>query len=1586
MAISSSFKTKCPHCEGLVLIKDPKLVGKTVACPKCKERFVVEDPVEADKRAVGAEAKNGGAKPSAEDAAEAAPKKEAVAAGPPPKPAGKPPAKPAAKAAPPAEDELEELDELDEDEELDELEPAAPKAKGNGKPAKTTNGKAGNGKPAAKAPPAEDEEEDEEEAPKAKGKPADKPKGGDKEPAKAKGKADKEKGDKEKADKGSEDEDEGDKDEKGGKKKKKKKAAGGGLGSKKLLIGLGLAGVGVAGLAVALIFMNKKNPGPAPNPNKNQMAQNNPGGQPGDNAQQQGSDGAQNPGGNPADNKAAVGNDGAKEGEQPKRDPNTPEGNPGGKRGPTLSGVELTNLLPKNTQGVFQLNFKEFLESPLGAALDRSGAFADEDLRRRLGFSVSSLDRIIIGENYTDHWTLAVLHSTDPIDDLNPLKKALGLRAPKERAIKDQDYYEITRNSHWLANLGRLSLGAPTPVRNAQPAAEAAPLYLRLHDRQTLVIASLRPMREFLTAEGKFDTWSGKPAGSPNANPNPGGQPGPGGRPGFPGPGGPPQMGPGGKFPGGMPGGPPGAGGKQFPGQGGRPGLPGSGPQAPGSDSKPALPGGPKFPGADGAQIGDNDGFFGPDEAQQQPSFPGAGGPPQGPGGQFPGGAPQGPGGPGGKMPFPGGQPPQGPAGIPGMQGKGGFPGAGGPPGFPGAGGPPGFPGAGGQDGGQQQPAQRPAETYETINPALKAMLDRMARRSDKSERVIFISATDMHAARVASRDPEAKDRVLWRVRPVWDLTNLLHEKSERIGVLGTALLMQDQMKYVYRNVMHCPSDAEAKTLEADLKKSVAPDVIRVFRLLLGHKVELAADDPNNPAGNRGGAPGAMPGGFPGVMPGGIPGAMPGGIPGAMPSGPPPGFQGMRPGGMPGMMPGGMPGMMPGGMPGAGGFPFGPRNTGEEQFEKKEEVKNSRIRVTHNDKDVQFRLDLVLDPPAYEALTKTLLVLMVGLRTEIDAAEGAARRHELAAAGRLLGEKGLSARRILPGRYPPGALPGPASAQRSAREPGRRISWMAGLLPHLGHENLYNRIDFERSWKDPANWMAARTIVPEFLDPSFPRRTRYVPYPGLPLEAAGTNYVGLAGIGLDAADFSASDPAVADKLGVFGYDRGASLDEIRKGRGLANTILMIRVPYDGPAGVTPWMAGGGSTVRSVPEKNSVEPFLSTEKDGSRGTFALMADGSVRYIKKGISDAAFQAMVTVRGPKPANFDLDKEAPLVADPQKRPAAKGKDGAKKVAPKDDGKKEPPAPKDDGKQVAPAPKDGGKQEAPAAKTDEQPKASPAKSPEQAAVLFAPPGAGCSVLMPKGDVKQFNQEIPVPAGGKAKIQMYALQRGLVNSYILSVTDAPPSMGSGEQLLAGASAQLTAALKGAKVTDEKKVTVNGHPGRELNVEAPGVGLIRARLIAVGQRVYQATVMGAKEFATSAAADRYLQSLKIQAGADKAAPSPAVGAQAGPISAVDLVRTYQKNRAAADKQYTGKVITVQGKVRDGKGGIVSLETGLPSILPDAGPGATDVVEVHFRNPATVPDIRPGSTITVTGRCNGFDDLFDVVLMDAQLVSK
>src|SRR5262249_53201265 len=44
MATTAGFKQQCPSCEAMVPIRDANLVGRKIDCPKCKYRFVVEDP------------------------------------------------------------------------------------------------------------------------------------------------------------------------------------------------------------------------------------------------------------------------------------------------------------------------------------------------------------------------------------------------------------------------------------------------------------------------------------------------------------------------------------------------------------------------------------------------------------------------------------------------------------------------------------------------------------------------------------------------------------------------------------------------------------------------------------------------------------------------------------------------------------------------------------------------------------------------------------------------------------------------------------------------------------------------------------------------------------------------------------------------------------------------------------------------------------------------------------------------------------------------------------------------------------------------------------------------------------------------------------------------------------------------------------------------------------------------------------------------------------------------------------------------------------------------------------------------------
>ena len=103
---------------------------------------------------------------------------------------------------------------------------------------------------------------------------------------------------------------------------------------------------------------------------------------------------------------------------------------------------------------------------------------------------------------------------------------------------------------------------------------------------------------------------------------------------------------------------------------------------------------------------------------------------------------------------------------------------------------------------------------------------------------------------------------------------------------------------------------------------------------------------------------------------------------------------------------------------------------------------------------------------------------------------------------------------------------------------------MAGLLPYLGHENLFKRISFDHGWRDSPNWLAGNTLVPQFLDPSYPYHNRYVSVDGVPLDFAATHFVGIAGVGMDAASYKRGDKNTEGRRGILGYDESSPLFEI----------------------------------------------------------------------------------------------------------------------------------------------------------------------------------------------------------------------------------------------------------------------------------------------------------------------------------------------------------------------------------------------------------------------------------------------------------
>jgi hypothetical protein len=287
---------------------------------------------------------------------------------------------------------------------------------------------------------------------------------------------------------------------------------------------------------------------------------------------------------------------------------------------------------------------------------------------------------------------------------------------------------------------------------------------------------------------------------------------------------------------------------------------------------------------------------------------------------------------------------------------------------------------------------------------------------------------------------------------------------------------------------------------------------------------------------------------------------------------------------------------------------------------------------------VLLTCDITLNDAAYDKVAGQARAELLKEKAQREMT-GRSRVHELARALRDY----VAAKQA----FPRGTLDRPTSIDRAglAWRPDQRISWMLEILPFLGGGELtgvLKQIDPRKSWQEDENASVAQMLIPQFVAHDYPPSTWWGPYPLVLVPLANTHFVGMAGIGSEAADYDPKDAAVAKKIGIFGYDRITNLADIKDGP--ASTIAVIQVPAEYR---TPWMAGGGSTIRGVPDTDSIRPFVCATYNGQRGTFAIMADGRVRFLAETISDKDFQALCTIAGGE--TVDLDKVAPEVPAPQ-------------------------------------------------------------------------------------------------------------------------------------------------------------------------------------------------------------------------------------------------------------------------------------------------------------------------------------------------
>jgi hypothetical protein len=509
--------------------------------------------------------------------------------------------------------------------------------------------------------------------------------------------------------------------------------------------------------------------------------------------------------------------------------------------------------------------------------------------------------------------------------------------------------------------------------------------------------------------------------------------------------------------------------------------------------------------------------------------------------------------------------------------------------------------GRGGPGGGgpsADAPPPPPSKSYLTVKSGLKAMLDRVEAKGP----VLFSEAADM---------TQAKEMFKGEIQ-----AQFMNVEEYFPKFYGLSLGWKEKITVVAG--LEYP-DAEKAKGAADQISRVLPQVAPIVGAAIHMKIDVPGG--GGMMGGPGGFGGGMRPGGPMGGPGGPPGPGGGGIPPAPGEGPgqpnpnrPPGPQN--------------PNQPPGGL---GGF-----GRSGSQSEADNTIGSIKIEVGSHDKTLQGSLEVKLKQPALDIAEKWMSEYWVRSHGVIATVPPTA--HQLAQA--------LVAYRDKNGSFPRGTFARNVTSDRQGRPwpPDQRVSWMAELLPFMGFSEVYGKIDPQKSWKDDDNLLSAMSLIPQYIDGRDPNRSRYIRYPNVRADVAATDFVGMAGVGMDAASYDEKDSELAKKLGIFGYDRVTKVADITDG--LPTTIALIQVPS---AYKNPWLAGGGSTVRGCPETKSIKPFVSDQPDGKKGTIAVMADGAVRFIPDNIPDDVFKAMCTIKGAE--KVDLNKYTTLIPPPAEK-----------------------------------------------------------------------------------------------------------------------------------------------------------------------------------------------------------------------------------------------------------------------------------------------------------------------------------------------
>jgi prepilin-type processing-associated H-X9-DG protein len=248
---------------------------------------------------------------------------------------------------------------------------------------------------------------------------------------------------------------------------------------------------------------------------------------------------------------------------------------------------------------------------------------------------------------------------------------------------------------------------------------------------------------------------------------------------------------------------------------------------------------------------------------------------------------------------------------------------------------------------------------------------------------------------------------------------------------------------------------------------------------------------------------------------------------------------------------------------------------------------------------------------AIQALIVVLILLSCGgvFTISILKVREAAARAQCNNNCRMIGMSFLAYQENFPRSFPPASIPNPELPAE------KRLSWIVSLVPYVEANNLYSRMDKEKSWEAEENRFANEMRLAYLQCPAHPQASSSSPF-------GPTDYVGISGIGDNAIALLRED----SHAGIFGYDWPVKLDELK--RGASETTLVVETSQVSGA----WTASGRPTTRGLIPNRSAYFDAGGQFGGNHpgGANVIFADGSVRFIDPSIDAAVWEAMATLSG--------------------------------------------------------------------------------------------------------------------------------------------------------------------------------------------------------------------------------------------------------------------------------------------------------------------------------------------------------------------